>query len=71
MMIICGYLLAEIIGKISGIIYSNDPPFEELSHVNHLIDHEIDNSFPSDHTILFFSFCITFFLKRDREYFGL
>ncbi|MYL43638.1 undecaprenyl-diphosphatase [Virgibacillus salexigens] len=70
MMIICGsitFVLAEIIGKIFGKIYSNNPPFAELSHVNHLIDHEIDNSFPSDHTILFFSFCITFFLFKKRS----
>lgn len=65
MMVICGgiaFILAEIMGKIAGAVYSNHQPFAVLSNVNNLMAHEIDNSFPSDHTILFFSFCATFFL---------
>ncbi|WP_047980258.1 undecaprenyl-diphosphatase [Ornithinibacillus contaminans] len=68
-MIICGaitFIVAEILGKLAGRIHSNNQPFAELTNVNKLIEHSIDNSFPSDHTILFFSFCMTFFLFRKR-----
>lgn len=68
-MIICGaitFIVAEILGKLAGRIHSNNQPFAELTSVNKLIEHSIDNSFPSDHTILFFSFCMTFFLFRKR-----
>lgn len=66
-MVICAtitFISAEIIGKIAGKIHSNHQPFAELSKVNKLIGKAIDNSFPSDHTILFFSFCISFWLCR-------
>ncbi|MGX6444520.1 undecaprenyl-diphosphatase [Neobacillus sp. K501] len=67
MMVICGgfsFILAEIIGKLAGKIHSNQNPFAELSNVNKLIEKAVDNSFPSDHTILFFSFCVTFWLFK-------
>lgn len=67
MMVICGgvtFILAEIIGKMAGKIHSNHQPFAELSNVNKLIEKAVDNSFPSDHTILFFSFCVTFWLFK-------
>lgn len=67
MMVICGgfsFILAEIIGKLAGKIHSNHQPFAELSNVNKLIEKAVDNSFPSDHTILFFSFCVTFWLFK-------
>lgn len=66
-MVICGsitFVMAEIIGKVAGKIHSNHQPFAELSNVNKLIEKAVDNSFPSDHTILFFSFCVTFWLFR-------
>ncbi|WP_099156716.1 undecaprenyl-diphosphatase [Virgibacillus ndiopensis] len=69
MMIICGtitFILAEIIGEIAGKIHSNNQPFAELANVNKLIDHAVDNSFPSDHTMLFFAFCLTFLLFKKR-----
>lgn len=67
MMVICGgfsFIFAEIIGKLAGKIHSNQNPFAELSNVNKLIEKAVDNSFPSDHTILFFSFCVTFWLFK-------
>jgi undecaprenyl-diphosphatase len=67
MMVICGgfsFILAEILGKLAGKIHSNHNPFAELSNVNQLIEKAVDNSFPSDHTILFFSFCVTFWLFK-------
>jgi undecaprenyl-diphosphatase len=69
-MVICGlitFVIAEIFGKIAGKIHSNHQPFAELSNVNQLIEKAVDNSFPSDHTILFFSFCVTFWIFRDAR----
>lgn len=69
-MVICGsitFVIAEILGKIAGKIHSNHQPFAELSNVNQLIEKAVDNSFPSDHTILFFSFCVTFCLYRGAR----
>lgn len=66
------FIFAEITGKVAGKIYSNNNPFAELVNVNKLIEKSVDNSFPSDHTILFFTFCITFFLCRKKySYFWL
>ncbi|MFP7299274.1 undecaprenyl-diphosphatase [Neobacillus niacini] len=69
-MIICGsitFVIAEIAGKLAGTFHSNSQPFAELSNVNQLIEKAVDNSFPSDHTILFFSFCTTFLLFRGGK----
>ncbi|MEK3887327.1 undecaprenyl-diphosphatase [Bacillus sp. FSL K6-3431] len=68
-MIICAsitFFSAVIVGKLAGKIHSNNQPFAELSNVNQLIGHAVDNSFPSDHTILFFSFCMTIFLFKRK-----
>lgn len=70
MMVICAsvsFLMAEIVGKLAGKIHSNYQPFVELANVNKLIEKAIGNSFPSDHTILFFSFAMTiwFFQKKN------
>ncbi|WP_338754649.1 undecaprenyl-diphosphatase [Bacillus sp. FJAT-52991] len=67
MMILCAsiaFLCAFTIGKVSGLFHSNYQPFVELTEVNQLIDKEKDNSFPSDHTILFFSYGISFWLFK-------
>jgi undecaprenyl-diphosphatase len=64
-MVICAVMagpLAVIIGKIAGLFHSNYQPFAELANVNQLIEKTVGNSFPSDHTILVFSFCVTFWL---------
>lgn len=69
MMVVCGtitFLIAEVLGKIAGLFYSNNQPFAELANVNKLIEKAVDNSFPSDHTILFFSFCVTFWFFQKR-----
>lgn len=68
-MIICGmvaFIVAEVLGETVGKLYSNHQPFAELTNVNQLIGHTIDNSFPSDHAIQFFSICITFFLFKKN-----
>jgi undecaprenyl-diphosphatase len=68
MMIICAgftFIAAEVIGKLAGKLHSNYQPFAELTYVNQLIEKAVDNSFPSDHTILFFSFCMTFWLYKN------
>lgn len=70
MMVICAsftFIVAEVIGKIAGKFHSNYQPFAELPNVNQLIEKAVDNSFPSDHTILFFSFCMTFWLFKKRS----
>ncbi|PEF22871.1 undecaprenyl-diphosphatase [Bacillus pseudomycoides] len=70
MMIIQGglaFIVAEIIGKIVGQFYSHHQSFAVLPNVNQLVEHEIDNSFPSDHTILFFSICVSIWLVRKKE----
>lgn len=67
MMVICSVftlLFAEILGRAAGLLHSNNQPFAELDHVNKLIEKSVDNSFPSDHTMLFFSLCVTFWLFR-------
>ncbi|MGO4348255.1 undecaprenyl-diphosphatase [Paenibacillus sp. MCAF9] len=72
MMIVCAtitFVFAEIIGKIIGKFHSNNQPFAELANVNKLIEKAVDNSFPSDHTILFFSFCVSFWLFRKGWWF--
>lgn len=66
---IFAFVVAEVFGAIAGSIHSNNQPFAELSNVNQLIGHAIDNSFPSDHAIEFFSICITFLLfKKNLRY---
>ncbi|PGZ06656.1 undecaprenyl-diphosphatase [Bacillus cereus] len=60
------FVIAEVIGKIAGEFHLNYQPFAVLPHVNKLVDHTVDNSFPSDHTILFFSICFSFWLVRNK-----
>ncbi|MBT2637821.1 undecaprenyl-diphosphatase [Bacillus sp. ISL-39] len=62
-------LLAEIAGKIAGMLHSNHQPFATLPDVNQLIKMEVNNSFPSDHSIIFFTMAVTFWLfKRKHTY---
>ncbi len=62
-------ILAEIAGKMAGMFHSNNQPFAELADVNNLIQMEVNNSFPSDHSIIFFTMAVTFWLfKRKHTY---
>ena len=61
------FVLAEVLGKIAGLFNSHFQPFVELPHVNKLIEHAVDNAFPSDHSILFFSVCFSIWLVRKKE----
>ncbi|EOO19234.1 undecaprenyl-diphosphatase [Bacillus cereus] len=63
---IVAFVTAEIIGKLAGNLHLNYQPFSVLPNVNKLVDHAVDNSFPSDHTILFFSICFSFWLVRKK-----
>lgn len=65
------FILAELLGKIAGIFYFNQQPFAEMSHVNLLIHKEVNNSFPSDHTIFIFSVCLIFWLFHKRHVYWL
>lgn len=60
------FILAEVMAKLCGLIYSNQQPFAELSNVSKLIEKTVGNSFPSDHTILFFTFCFSFFFFKNK-----
>ncbi len=60
------FITAEIIGKLAGKLHLNYQPFAALPNVNKLVDHAVDNSFPSDHTILFFSIYFSFWLVRKK-----
>lgn len=62
------FVLAEIIGKFAGLLHFNHQPFAVLSNTNQLIEKAINNSFPSDHTILFFSFCMSFWLFKKGKW---
>ncbi|GIN84944.1 undecaprenyl-diphosphatase [Heyndrickxia sporothermodurans] len=61
-------VIAEVLGKIAGQFYSHNQPFAVLPHVNKLVEHAVDNSFPSDHSIVFFSICISIWLVRKKEW---
>ncbi|MBD3858348.1 undecaprenyl-diphosphatase [Bacillus sp. 28A-2] len=65
------FILAEILGKIAGVFYVNQQPFAEMSRVNLLIQKEVNNSFPSDHTIFIFSICLIFWLFHKRHIYWL
>ncbi|MGG1662974.1 undecaprenyl-diphosphatase [Brevibacillus sp. NRS-1366] len=69
-MVVCAgftFVLAEVLGKIAGSFHYNAQPFAELSDVNQLVVKAVNNSFPSDHTILFFSFCMTYWLFKKKD----
>jgi undecaprenyl-diphosphatase len=66
-MVICSLftiMFAELLAKLAGALHSNQQPFAELGEVNKLIEKAVDNSFPSDHSILVFSVCVTFWLFK-------
>ncbi len=70
LMILSGFaalIFAEAVGKIAGLFHSNNQPFAELTDVNKLIDMGVNNSFPSDHTIIFFTFTVSFWLFKRRH----
>ncbi|UHA71767.1 undecaprenyl-diphosphatase [Paenibacillus sp. 481] len=61
------FILAEILAIIVGQFHFNYQPFAVLTDVNKLIERSVDNSFPSDHTIVFFAVCVTYWLVRKKE----
>ncbi|GLF90675.1 undecaprenyl-diphosphatase [Bacillus safensis] len=65
------FIFAELLGKIAGVFYFNQQPFAEMSHVNLLIQKEVNNSFPSDHTIFIFSIFLIFWLFHKRHIYWL
>ena len=61
--------VAVLLGRVAGMFHSNNQPFAELPNVNQLIEKGVNNSFPSDHTMIFFAVCFTFFLfKKPGRY---
>ncbi|MDR4996518.1 phosphatase PAP2 family protein [Bacillus altitudinis] len=65
------FIMAELIGKIAGFFCFSQEPFAEMSHVNLLIQKEVNSSFPSDHTIFIFSVCLIFWLFHKRHVYWL
>lgn len=61
------FIFAEVLGKLAGMLYFNNQPFHELTNVNQLVERSVDNSFPSDHTILFFSICFSYFFMQTAK----
>lgn len=62
-------IFAEVLGKLAGMLHSNHQPYAELAEVNKLVDMGVNNSFPSDHTIIFFTMTVSFWLfKRKHHY---
>lgn len=59
---IIAFILSELLAKLVGQLYSHVQPFAALPNVHQLIEKEAGNSFPSDHTVLIFSFMIVLFL---------
>ena len=64
-------LVAIVLGKIAGQFHYNVQPFVTLDNVNQLIEKEVNNSFPSDHTILSFTICMTLFLFDKTKFYFL
>ena len=62
------FAIAEVLAKILGIFISHEQPFATLSNVYQLIDKEVGNSFPSDHTVLAFSICISLFIGSKSKF---
>lgn len=60
------FILAEVIGKLIGLLHYNEQPFAVLDNVSQLIEKEVNNSFPSDHTMLFFAYCVSFWLFNKK-----
>lgn len=61
------FVISEVIAKLFGKLYEHVQPFAALPEVHQLIEKDIDNSFPSDHTVLIFSFMIVLFLHTKTK----
>jgi undecaprenyl-diphosphatase len=61
---IMAIFIAEVFGKLAGLVHQNNQPFAELANVNQLIEKTVDNSFPSDHTIIVFALCFSFWICK-------
>ncbi|MDT2740612.1 phosphatase PAP2 family protein [Enterococcus canintestini] len=55
-----------VLGRFAGLFYGHTQPFTTLQNVHKLINHPIDNSFPSDHTLLFFGTLTVLFLSSKN-----
>lgn len=60
------FVVSEIAGKLLGMLHYHVQPFAAVK-ANQLIEKEVNNSFPSDHTILMFSFLFVLFLATRKK----
>ncbi|WP_423363052.1 undecaprenyl-diphosphatase [Mycoplasma sp. P36-A1] len=70
-MLICAFVsfaIAMVICKLCGVFIDHPQPFVSLENVNKLIHKTPGNSFPSDHTSLFFATLYTFFMFSKSKY---
>lgn len=67
---ILAFVISEAAAKLVGKMYTHVQPFAALPNVHQLIEKKVDNSFPSDHTVLIFSFMTVLFLhtKNKKRY---
>ncbi|WP_246041891.1 phosphatase PAP2 family protein [Robertmurraya kyonggiensis] len=61
--------VAEILAIIAKKLHSNQQPFAELPDVNQLVEKAVGNSFPSDHTIIVFALCLSFWIFKRGWHF--
>lgn len=59
--------VAEVVGKIAGVVYYHPQPFATLKGVHQVVRHPIDNAFPSDHTLMFFAVMTVLFLTSKNK----
>jgi undecaprenyl-diphosphatase len=65
MLLIISLPIAYILAKIAGHIYWNDRPFV-VGNFTPLVEHGVDNGFPSDHTLLASSLAAVVTIVRPR-----
>jgi len=61
------FIVAAIIAKLTGLLFSHTQPFAELPNVFQLIEKKVGNAFPSDHTATAFAVCTTLFLGSKSK----
>jgi undecaprenyl-diphosphatase len=62
------FVVAALIAKLAGLLFSHMQPFVELPDVFQLIDKKVGNAFPSDHTAAAFAVCVTLFLGSKSKW---
>lgn len=70
-MLACAFVsfaIAAVLCKVAGVFVYHTQPFASLENVEKLVNKEVGNSFPSDHTALYFSVLYTFFMFSKSKH---